>query len=162
MFVLAEPADAPPIAALRNAVARHLTAAHGRGHWSSQVSERGVLFDMKRAKVYVARKGGDLAATFALSTRKPWAIDPAYFTKCRVPLYLTGMAVDPDRQRSGIGRACIDAARKIAAAWPADAIRLDAYDADAGAAPFYAKCGFREVGRVSYKSVPLVYFEMVL
>ena len=47
-------------------------------------------------------------------------------------------------------------------AWPADAIRLDAYDAPAGAGDFYAKCGFREVGRATYRGVPLVYFELLL
>src|ERR1035437_7340522 len=31
---------------------------------------------------------------------------------------------------------------RIAKAWPADAIRLDAYDAEAGAGPFYASCGW--------------------
>lgn len=45
---------------------------------------------------------------------------------------------------------------------PADAICLDAYDAAAGAGPFYAKCGFREVGRASYRGTPLVYYEMLL
>ena len=31
-------------------------------------------------------------------------------------------------------------------AWPVDAIRLDAYDADAGAGGFYAKCGTARSG----------------
>jgi hypothetical protein len=50
----------------------------------------------------------------------------------------------------------------VARAWPSQAIRLDAYDADAGAGGFYAKCGFREVGRVTYRTVPLIYFELLL
>lgn len=41
-------------------------------------------------------------------------------------------------------------------------MRLDAYDADAGAGGFYAKCGFLEAGRVTYRKVPLVYFELML
>lgn len=49
-----------------------------------------------------------------------------------------------------------------AKAWPADAIRLDAFDAAAGAGPFYAKCGFREVARVTYRKDPLIYFELTL
>ena len=47
-------------------------------------------------------------------------------------------------------------------AWPADSIRLDAYDADAGAGRFYARCGFLERGRVVYKGDPLVYYELLL
>jgi GNAT superfamily N-acetyltransferase len=78
----------------------------------------------------------------------------------KLPLYLTGMAVCPDKQRKGLGRLCIDEALRIARKWPSDAIRLDAYDADAG--EFYRKCGFREVGRALYRNVPLIYFEMLL
>jgi len=72
------------------------------------------------------------------------------------------MAVDPSMQGKGIGRLCIKEAKAIARDWPSDAIRLDAYDAEAGAGDFYRKCGFREVGRVSHKNTPLVYFEMML
>jgi hypothetical protein len=46
--------------------------------------------------------------------------------------------------------------------WPADAIRLDAYDGASGGGPFYRKCGFTEVGRTVYRSTPLVYFEYLL
>jgi hypothetical protein len=49
-----------------------------------------------------------------------------------------------------------------ACAWPADAIRLDAFDATAGAGPFYAKCGYREIAHVIYKKDPLIYFELIL
>jgi GNAT superfamily N-acetyltransferase len=72
------------------------------------------------------------------------------------------MAVTPEIQRRGIGRLCIESALEVAKKWPADAIRLDAYDADAGAGEFYRKCGFCEVGRASYRDVPLIYFEWLL
>jgi GNAT superfamily N-acetyltransferase len=72
------------------------------------------------------------------------------------------MAVDPEYQRQGIGRRLLDEARSVARQWPAESIRLDAYDAPAGAGRFYAKCGFREVGRAAYRGVPLVYFELML
>jgi len=101
-------------------------------------------------------------ASLSLGTRKPWAIDTRYFTACARPLYLTAMAVHPDWQRKGIGRQCLREASRIARSWPADAIRLDAFDADAGAGEFYSKCGFREVGRATYREAPLIYFEAVL
>jgi ribosomal protein S18 acetylase RimI-like enzyme len=72
------------------------------------------------------------------------------------------MAVHPEQQRRGIGRQCLDEARKIAVKWPGDAIRLDAYEGEAGAGEFYRKCGFREVGRAVYRVAPLIYFEMLL
>ena len=43
-----------------------------------------------------------------------------------------------------------------------DAGGVDAYDADAGAGGFYARCGYTEVGRVTYRGVPHVYYEHVL
>jgi GNAT superfamily N-acetyltransferase len=161
-FSVAGAADAPAIAALRTAVAAHLTALHGRGHWSHDVSERGVLAGMKTSRVLLARRGRALVATLRLCTKKPWAIDPAYFAAVERPLYLHDMAVAPAQQRGGVGRSLCAEAFAIARAWPADAIRLDAYDASAGAGPFYAKCGFREVGRVTYRRTPLIYYELLL
>jgi len=96
-----------------------------------------------------------------LATKKPWAIDTSYFSACRRPLYLLAMAVTPARQRQGIGRLCLQEARRIAEAWPADAIRLDAYDAKAGGGGFYELCGWTEKGRVSYRGVPLIYYELI-
>jgi GNAT superfamily N-acetyltransferase len=72
------------------------------------------------------------------------------------------MAVHPELQNQGIGGLLLKEAEAAARAWPADAIRLDAFDAAAGAGAFYAKCGFREVARVTYKKDPLVYFELIL
>ena len=40
--------------------------------------------------------------------------------------------------------------------------RLDAYDSQAGAGEFYASCGWTEVGRASYRDVPLIYYELLL
>ncbi len=117
---------------------------------------------MRNSTVYVARHRGRLIATLTLRTQKPWAIDKKYFAASQRPLYLTGMAVSPDEQRKGVGRLCIDEACRIATKWPGDAIRLDAWDAEAGAGEFYRKCGFREVGRATYRKAPLIYFEMLL
>jgi len=158
----ATPGDAAALASLQTAVADDLTAKYGKGPWSSAVSERGVLLHMRTGKVYVARRGDGAIATLVLCTKKPWAIDTSYFSACKRPLYLLNMAVDPALQRQGIGRACLDEAQRIAREWPGEAIRLDAFDAAAGAEDFYRKCGFREVGRVTYRKTPLVYFEKLL
>ena len=161
-FALATEDDARALAEVRSAAAAHLTARFGAGHWSAHVGERGVLFGMRQSHVWVARHGDVVAGTFRLSTRKPWAIDPSYFTLSAHPLYLTDMAVHPGLQHMGIGRRCLEEACRQALALAADTIRLDAYDANAGAGPFYAKCGFHEVARVSYKGNPLIYFERML
>ncbi len=154
--------NARAIAALRTAAADGLTRRFGRGHWSSGASERGALHAMRRGIVLVAFRRRELVAVLVLARIKPWAIDPSYFTPATRPLYLTDMAVKPSRQGRGVGRWILDRAVEAAREAGGDALRLDAYDAEAGAAGFYARCGFREVGRVVYRTVPLVYFERVL
>jgi len=155
--------DAGELALLRTAVAEHLTRLHGIGHWSAPVTERGELRSIKTSRILIARDDETrIIGTLRLATKKPWAIDKAYFSTVPCPLYLTDMAVAPLLQHQGVGRRLIEAAKKVAAEWPADAVRLDAYNNAAGAGPFYAKCGFHEVGRVEYRGVPLIYFELLI
>ena len=160
-FSIAKLTDAPALAALHTSVAEELTRRHGQGAWSSKTTEKGVLFNMRHSLVVVAWRGKTIVGTLNLPTKKPWAIDVSYFTPVKRALYLTGIAVAPALQRRGIGRLLLKEAAKRARSFPAAALRLDAFDADAGAGPFYAKCGFREVGRTTYRKAPLIYFELV-
>ena len=162
LFNTATASDVGVVVALRAAVADDLTRRHGRGHWSSVGTEKSVLRDIRTSRVLLAWDGDLAVGTARLATKRPWAIDPKYFTPCNRALYLTDMAVSPKWQRLGVGRRCLDRARIVAHDWPADAIRLDAYDGPAGAGEFYAKCGFTERGRVAYRSTRLVYYELVL
>jgi len=162
VFELATEADAGALAALHSAVAGHLTREFGNGHWSSSASEAGVARGIRASRVLVARDAIGIAATLRLATKKPWAIDVKYFRPSKKPLYLLDMAVRPSSQRSGIGRQLVQQARLLAQGLHADVIRLDAYDASAGAGGFYAKCGFTEVGRATYRDVPLIYYELWL
>jgi len=159
---LATADDVADLIALHTEVVERLRARFGEGYWISKATEKGTLFTMRRANVYIARYRKKLIAHVNLSTRKPWAIDTKYFTPCKRPLYIVGMSVDPSVQRGGVGRQCIAEAIRIAKKWPADAIRLDAWEEAVGAGEFYRKCGFREVGRATYRIAPLIYFEMLL
>jgi len=164
-FSLATDSDAAELADLHLAAAEDLTLRFGHGFWSSSQSEKGVLRDMSRAKfsrILTARIDGRIAGTLRLATKKPWAINTTYFTPVTRPLYLTGMAVHPAFQRYGVGRHLMKEAETLARAWPGDAIRLDAFDAAAGAGDFYLKCGMRKLAHVPYKGNPLIYFERVL
>jgi GNAT superfamily N-acetyltransferase len=161
-FTPATPDDAPALAALHTAVADDFTRRYGPGFWSHAASERGVLFQMRHSRVLIASRGKTIVATLRLANKKPWAIDVNYFTPVKKPIYLTGMAVAPKLQRQGIGRRLMVHAIAEAKSWPADAIRLDAYDAAIGAGRFYASCGFRETARVVYKKNPLIYYELIL
>jgi GNAT superfamily N-acetyltransferase len=112
----AVPEDAAELAALHTAVADHLTSLYGEGPWSSRTSEKGVLYAMRNSKVFVATEDAGIVATLRLASKKPWAIDVRYFTKCEKVLYLLAMAVAPARQRQGIGRRCLEEATRIARA----------------------------------------------
>jgi GNAT superfamily N-acetyltransferase len=154
--------DVPVIAALQNAAAGALTARFGVGHWSTLASERSAELAQRHARVRVGRDGKRILTVLRLATKKPWAIDVAHFTPVKRPLYLTGMTVAVTHQGQGLGRLALDDARAVARAWPADAIRLDAYDHAAGAGAFYLTCGYEERAHVVYKGNPLVYYELLL
>src|SRR5260221_14062040 len=121
--------DVPIIAALQNAASGALTARHGEGHWSSPGTERGAALAQRHARVHLGRSGKRILTVLRLATKKPWAIDVSYFTPVKRPLYLTGMAVSVAHQGQGLGKLAIEDALSIARTWPADVIRLDAYDA---------------------------------
>ena len=158
-FADATAADVDVIVALQDENVAALTARFGRGHWSTATTPRGLAFSMRHGRQRVGRYEGRIVTTLRLATRKPWAIDAAYFTPCKRPVYLTGMVVATSHQGRGFGRAALQDAIAGAREWPAGAIRLDAYDAPAGAGAFYARCGFEERGRVVYRQTPLVYYE---
>jgi GNAT superfamily N-acetyltransferase len=159
---LANDDDAPGLVRLREAVNARLVEDFGPGFWCTRMSAQGALSAVRQAQVYVARHRGEIMATLALTTRKPWAISLSYFESREKPFYLTNMAVHPEFQRRGVGREAILEAKRIAKMASADALRLDAYDVPAGAGPFYAKCGFTEIGRAKYREAPLIYYEMRL
>lgn len=80
---------------------------------------------LETARVFTARGRGRIVGTFQLQTKKPWAVDVAYFTPVKKPIYLVSIAVAPDMQRQGIGRTLVEFAADHATRWPADVLRLD-------------------------------------
>lgn len=154
--------DAAELTRMREAVSERLRLDFGDGFWVGKPTERAALCDIRNCDVYIARYRGRLIASLALQRKKPRAIDRSFLTPGRKSLFLTRMALDPRCQRQGVGWQCLDEARRIANEQKADSICLDAYDCPAGAGPFYAKCGFRELGRAVYRTSPLIYYEIVL
>jgi hypothetical protein len=64
-----------------------LANKHGPGFWSAfPATEGSVLKRMKTGTVYVLRQRGRVAASLCLTSKKPWAIDPKYFSKVKKPL----------------------------------------------------------------------------
>ena len=164
-FAIASAKDVEALISLYRDVAEDLTTRFGPGPWSPPrtYNPNPLRYDISRSKfvlVLIARDRVGIAGSLRLQTKKPWSIDAARFSPAKRPLYLTSMAVDPRVQRKGVGRRLLEEARTLARAWPGDAIRLDTFDTDAGAEGFYAKCGYREVARVTYRGIPHVDFEL--
>lgn len=158
-------AEAEEIAGVRMAAANELTRRFGMGLWSSNTTTNGVLLAMTYGRVIIATDADAIVGTLTLSKRKPWAIDKSYFTRVKTPIYLTNMAIHPRAQSQGVGRALLADADTRARTWPGGAghaIRLDAFDADAGAGGFYERCGYRQRGKIVFKNAPLIYFERLL
>jgi GNAT superfamily N-acetyltransferase len=158
----AAPEDAAAMAEIETAAVEDLTQRFGHGRWSYRVTQRSVQTSIRTARGLVAVESHEIVGTLTLQTRKRWSIDVSYFTDVPKAIYLIDMAVKPNRQRQGIGTCLLEEARRLVRAWPANSIRLDAYDAAAGAGPFYVKCGFTEMGHVSYRGTPLIYYEALV
>jgi ribosomal protein S18 acetylase RimI-like enzyme len=151
--------DARAVAMLRTAVAQGMTRKYGHGHWSAFPSKSEVLKQMRASRVLVARRDSAIVGTVRLATAKPLVFDSEQFTPVQAALYVLGLAVAPEWRGQGIGRTLMEAAKQEVRSRPAEALWLDAYDNDAGAGPFYLRCGFRRVGPSTRKDLPLVYYE---
>ena len=154
--------DIPEILRLRLAVDADQARRFGNDRWSTTISEKSVARGFKSSRVLIARQGERIIGTLRMETKKPWAIDIEYFTPVARAVYLHDVDVEPQLQRSGVGRQLMERAKAVAREWPVEAIRLDAYDGPSSGGPFYEKCGFTEVGRKTFRGVPLVYFECLL
>jgi GNAT superfamily N-acetyltransferase len=161
-FRFATGADIPALLKLWLGVNADQERRFGTERWSTAISENSVARGLRSSRVLVATQRGRIVGALRMETKKPWAIDLKYFTSVTKAVYLHDVNVEPRLQRSGVGRQLIELAKVAAREWPVDAIRLDAYDGPSGGGHFYAKCGFRQVGHVVYRRVPLVYFELVL
>jgi GNAT superfamily N-acetyltransferase len=159
-FRFATERDVAALLQLRLAVHADQTRRFGDDGWSTTITEKSVARAI-RSEVLLASRGRVLVGALRMETKKPWAIDLKYFTPACKALYLHDVNVAPELQRSGIGRQLVNRTRSIAQEWPVDAVRVDTYDGSAGAATFYTRCGFSEVGRTVYRGVPLVYLEFV-
>jgi GNAT superfamily N-acetyltransferase len=155
-------ADIQSLLDLQLAVDADQQRRFGTDRWSTTITDRSIARGLKSSRVLIAKQQERIVGGLRMATKKPWAIDLKYFTPVVKAVYLHDVNVDPRLQRTGIGRQLIERAKIVAREWPVDAIRLDAFDGRSGGGPFYAKCGFTEVGRTVYRRVPLIYFECVL
>lgn len=113
--------------------------------------------------IWVGEQSGEIVATLRLTDskigfyRSAWFGDPDSIAR-----YLMHMAVSPDHQGCGCGTALLRAVEEVALKQGVECIRLDSYDAPAGAGTFYAKAGYTNVHSGEVNGVPLLYWEKLL
>jgi GNAT superfamily N-acetyltransferase len=168
----ATPHDVTEILALRLAIGAHMQERYGDDRWAPPIHEGSVLRYFKGPrtrksdgetliKILVGKIRGEIVALTRMQTKKPWAFDLKYFTPGAKAVYLGDVEVSAKCQGQGFGTQLMAAVVDHARVWPVGAVRTSSYDGAAGAGPFYAKCGFRETGRVTYRTIPMIYFEMI-
>jgi GNAT superfamily N-acetyltransferase len=162
IFRYADESDVAELLGLRLRVDADQTRRFGRARWSTAIDQNSVARGLKTGRVLIALQDGRVVGGVRMEARKPWAIDLSYFTPAARPLYLHDVNIEPALQGRGLGAKLVEEVKSRARDWSADAIRVDTFDGAAGAGPFYEKCGFRAVGRKTYRSVPLAYFELLL
>jgi GNAT superfamily N-acetyltransferase len=155
--------DVKPVRSILAAAADDLTRRFGAGHWSGVRSIEALRNYVEDGVLYLVEADGDPVGTLRLTDRKigfyrdEWFANPADEAG-----YLMDMAIDPLRQRGGIGRRSLTLAEGVARVKRLKAIRLDAYGGPAGAGEFYAKCGYSPVHAGEFRGVALEYYEKLL
>ncbi|MFZ5625492.1 MAG: GNAT family N-acetyltransferase [Gemmatimonadota bacterium] len=154
------PEQVAEIHPIMRATATDLATRYGRGHWSYTPSLDRLAVQAERRHVFAVRRRGRAVATLALNRKAPgWYHLERFRFPADPAAYLSNLAVLPGLQGQGIGRWCVSEAERMAAEWGCLALRFDAYDSPAGAAPFYRKCGFVSRGPFVFNRVPLILFE---
>ncbi|KAF0246789.1 MAG: N-acetyltransferase [Planctomycetota bacterium] len=160
-FAKADASAAPSLRAIAAACAEDLTKRFGPGHGSGVRTIETIRRNCRHKDVWLARDGPDIVATFQLEPKKPGFVSRKKFTRPDEPyLWLVNFFVHATRQRRGIGRACIEEMRRIAAKRAARWVRWDAYSAPAGASAFYEKCGAKLIDATTVRGVGLAIFEV--
>jgi GNAT superfamily N-acetyltransferase len=158
-IAVATPSDTAALVELRSDVAREMTQRFGEGAWSATPIEPDVARQVNESQVLVARCDAQVVGTVRLVRALASAIDTSAFTPVTTALYVLGLAVTPSARNQGVGRSLMAAAKDVMRSWPAQALWLDTYEHSAGAGDFYLKCGFRAVGRMTYREMPLTFYE---
>jgi GNAT superfamily N-acetyltransferase len=113
--------------------------------------------------IWAGERSGELVATLRLTDSKIGFYRSAWFGDPKsIAGYLMHMAVSPHHQGLGYGTALLREAEEVALKRGLECVRLDSYDAPAGAGSFYEKAGYTHVHSGEVHGVPLLYWEKFL
>ncbi len=116
--------------------------------------------DVKNGDLHICVCDGKISAAFALNT----LVDEEYETASwQNPdanwIAMHRLCVNPDFQRMGIGRACMQEIERYALKNGYNAIRLDTFSKNTKALPMYESLGFKAVGEAFWRKGRFIIFE---
>ena len=120
--------------------------------------------DIARGELYTARVDGALAGVACINTEQsPEYADLSWQTENKA-VVIHRMAVDPEFQRHGMGKAFFRYMEETARELGLRALRLDTYSLNDRMQRLILSQGFRKVGQVRFRSRPLPFpcFEKAL
>lgn len=161
----ARPEELDEIFALVRRAVIHMNAA-GNPQWGEDYPTRGhYAQDLARGELYGAYSpAGALLGAACINTDQA----PEYAAVAwRVPgpaVVIHRMAVDPDQQRQGVGRAFFRFAEELARSRGVPALHIDTYGKNDRMQALILSCGFTRTGEINLHGRPLKYpcFEKVL
>jgi GNAT superfamily N-acetyltransferase len=160
---LAQSGDIRAIRAVLAAAAHDLSTRFGEGHWSGVRSIETLRKYLDEGVLYVVENDERIIGTLRLTDQKIGFYRADWFTNPDDKAgYLLDMAIDPTRQRRGVGQLAMATCEDIARVAGLQAIRLDAYTGPAGAGEFYRRCGYRLMHQGAFHGVGLEYYEKLL
>lgn len=135
--------DAAPLHALLAAAGRQLLA-QGFDNWTPPYPPERFAADVAAGIVYGAWDDAGAVATFTLAPAPPRPYeDVRIWAEPDAPArYLNRLAIDPARQRTGLGRWCLARVDDLARDAGARAVRCDVLLANAGVRGFYERHGY--------------------
>ena len=154
--------DADAIQALLTKAGEAL-ARQGFLNWTPAYTLERIRTYIADREVYVVEDAGALVATYTLGlTAVPPYSAPPWPQPDSPALYLNRLAVDPERQREGIGRWCLDDVEDRARAAGAAAVRCDVLQSNAALRAFYERHGYIRRGGRRHSGWQFTCYELLL
>ena len=154
--------DAAPLHALIAAAGRHLLA-QGFDNWTPPYPLERFAADVAAGTVYGAWDAAGPVATFTLASAPPRPYErTGLWAEPDAPArYLNRLAIDPARQRAGLGGWCLARIDDLARDAGARAVRCDVLFANAGVRAFYERHGYRLRGERAHGGRRFATYERV-
>ena len=165
MLMKATQADFAPICALYQSVCAAMNAqGNDQWVWGDYPNEDFLQKTLDAGSLYIAREGESLLAAVTIDTN----FDPEYagvnWLFGTVPGAFHRLAIAPEHQGKGLGKALIASVCEILRGMGCNALRIDTYAPNVSAQKLYERIGMRKAGEVRFfhREQPFYCYELPL